>query len=88
MPPIAEVYDADACQAIAQQYMRCADAYGWTFHKSASSPIVGLVAAAAMPALLNIDKFKVYLVARRAAAEPARQPTDALRPSLPTLQLG
>ena len=84
MPPIAEVYDPPACQSIAEQYMRCAEAYGWTFHKHASSPIAGLIAAAAMPALLNIDKFQAHLAEKRAAAENEQRQASTTSP-LPTI---
>lgn len=73
IPPLAEVYDATACQAIAVQYMRCADEYGWTWHKNMNSPVVGLVAAAAMPAVLNAGKFRAWADEQKAKALAAQR---------------
>ncbi len=86
-PPIGETYGTAECEAIAAEYLRCAEQYGWTFHKAASNPVLGLCAAVALPAVLNAEKFAAWAAERKraqlAAQQPQRQPAQVPVPLQP-----
>ena len=73
-PPIGQAYTPEACATIATEYLRCAELYGWTWHKGAASPVVGLVAAAAMPVAMNLPAFLEWNKQRKAKAEAPTPP--------------
>jgi hypothetical protein len=84
VPPIGDAYTPEACGTIATEYLRCAELYGWTFHRAASNPILGLVAAAALPAVMHLEAFKAHFAQRKdAAAAAAREPAPLAQPLPP-----
>lgn len=72
-PAAAKYYTPAACSGIAEQYLRCAEKYGWTWHQGASdSPEFGLAVAVCLPAFLVYKERTARLdeEARRASSPP------------------
>lgn len=77
-PPIASTYTPEACATIATEYLRCAERYGWTWHKAAESPVIGLAAAVALPAAMNAPAFIAW---QRQRSQAASEPPAPLPPA-------
>lgn len=72
LPSVAKAYTPQACDAIAGEFVTCAEHYGWTWHRGlADSPAIGLAAAIVVPAVVAWPEISADVRRLRAPPEPA-----------------